>query len=543
MTTELSTSPPATQNSARAALFIAVVAVHVIAAAVVRTNGWDDGAITVAFAQTFADTGDIALTPGSEQVEGFSSLAWFGWLSLVLWVLPLGFAGAVAASQVSAAILAGVCAVLLAQLLSDFTPARNRAAVIAGVTLVFGLFINETFNGMEMTLLTTAVLVGLLGVQRNRLWVVGAAVAAVPFIRLEATGYVAVGAVIATVLCPPLRRHASVVLATVIASAGATTLIRLGVFDALIPNTIVAKRSEPYSPVGVKADLVSRLQVVQELVYVFAPAAALLAFGVLTSQEERSGFGARVRQVRNTPLMASAVAYLVGLVLVNLVLGRNWGYLGRMELSALPVAVLVAAWLVPGVVERLGTRRVATAMLVGVLLATWAVQLDRAKLAASLHPSASMDVTPAEYRLTGIAAEHLAERLGMSRITLLTPDVGGVSLCCQRINVLDLGLLTNRRLAADGYGSIDPYVSRESPDVVETHGTWSRVSGIYQSGVFRSRYVPVSVDRTAFFVRRDLLTKQLCSATVPESATRRDRYRGAPIDEQFIAGKQVCIVD
>jgi hypothetical protein len=43
----------------------------------VRDNGWDDGAITLAYARTFALDGKIALTGVSDPGEGFSSLSWF----------------------------------------------------------------------------------------------------------------------------------------------------------------------------------------------------------------------------------------------------------------------------------------------------------------------------------------------------------------------------------------------------------------------------------------------------------------------------------
>lgn len=39
-------------------------------------GGWDDGAITAAFARTLAEAGRFALTPLSEKVEGFSSMSW-----------------------------------------------------------------------------------------------------------------------------------------------------------------------------------------------------------------------------------------------------------------------------------------------------------------------------------------------------------------------------------------------------------------------------------------------------------------------------------
>ncbi|MES2221308.1 MAG: hypothetical protein V4587_10120, partial [Acidobacteriota bacterium] len=45
-------------------------------------RSWDDGAITAAYARTFADSGRIALTPSSPQVEGMSSLTWLLLLSI-----------------------------------------------------------------------------------------------------------------------------------------------------------------------------------------------------------------------------------------------------------------------------------------------------------------------------------------------------------------------------------------------------------------------------------------------------------------------------
>jgi hypothetical protein len=60
-----------------AALALFVFSAHVLVALAVGAEGWDDGAITLAFASSFADTGTIGLTPNSETVEGFSSPFWF----------------------------------------------------------------------------------------------------------------------------------------------------------------------------------------------------------------------------------------------------------------------------------------------------------------------------------------------------------------------------------------------------------------------------------------------------------------------------------
>src|SRR3981081_777712 len=68
----------------------------------VGRGAWDDGAITLAFSKTFAQTGRISLTPLSEQVEGFSSLSWFVINAGIAGFKP-GFAQAIAVSQVLSA--------------------------------------------------------------------------------------------------------------------------------------------------------------------------------------------------------------------------------------------------------------------------------------------------------------------------------------------------------------------------------------------------------------------------------------------------------
>lgn len=67
-----------------------VLVPHIGIALFTGTYGWDDGAITLAFARTFADPGHIALTPGSEVVEGFSSPLWFLLAAAGDRALPLG---------------------------------------------------------------------------------------------------------------------------------------------------------------------------------------------------------------------------------------------------------------------------------------------------------------------------------------------------------------------------------------------------------------------------------------------------------------------
>jgi hypothetical protein len=83
------------------AIVLAIAIQVAITAAVillVKTRGWDDGAIALAYSKTFAATGRIALTPASEQVEGFSAIAWFLINALVALFRP-SFDLAIAVSQ------------------------------------------------------------------------------------------------------------------------------------------------------------------------------------------------------------------------------------------------------------------------------------------------------------------------------------------------------------------------------------------------------------------------------------------------------------
>ncbi len=90
------------------ALVLTVLAVNLLQVHFVRDFGWDDGSITVAYARTYAETGRTALTPVSEQVEGFSSPAWFWLLAACYKLAHPGFLGMLQVSQV----LASVCSAL-----------------------------------------------------------------------------------------------------------------------------------------------------------------------------------------------------------------------------------------------------------------------------------------------------------------------------------------------------------------------------------------------------------------------------------------------
>jgi hypothetical protein len=92
----------------------------------------------------------------------------------------------------------------------------------------------------------------------------------------------------------------------------------------------------------------------------------------------------------------------------------------------------------------------------------------------------------------------------LAKIVFLTPDIGGLGLCCGDIRVVDIALLTNRRLARDGYHALPEVFSTENPDVLEVHGPWAALSKIYNSPEFNAKYQAALVNGTPLYVRNDI---------------------------------------
>jgi hypothetical protein len=111
--------------------------------------------------------------------------------------------------------------------------------------------------------------------------------------------------------------------------------------------------------------------------------------------------------------------------------------------------------------------------------------------------------TPAQFRTTGLIVDELRQELGLETIVFVTPDIGGVGLCCSRIRVVDIGLLANHRLGQGGYSVLPQVLRSERPDVIEVHGAWSTYSRIYDLPVFIDNYKPAFIGGTRLYLRTD----------------------------------------
>ncbi len=463
---------------------------------VVRDRGWDDGAITLAFARTFAEHGRLALTAISDPVEGFSSPSWF-LLNAAAAALRPGFAAAIAWSQVFATLCLMACSVLL------FLIGRRLALTggsLATALILFALSgppIAETANGMEMALLAAAGLAFVYSVYfgRSRL---GAGLAAVLFLgaRFEAIFYY--GLLIAPLLLEGRTRTAVILAGFGLILFGLEEWARLALFGELLPNTVFAKMHAPYSFPGLAA-LQSRLTAMMELVLLTAPLALAVAFLALSNPE---GLRALAPQRRALLILAAPIA---AVELFALITGKNQGYLGRMSFLGLPFALLLFALMYEALAQRLRPD-VRRALLLIAAAATVEAGLSLSAstaLAGVTPPQGASPVTPETYRRTGLSIDRLRQRLGLSKIAFLTPDVGGLGLCCQHIRVIDLGLLTSGPLALKGYGALPALMAAERPDVIEAHRGWAQASDLYDLALFKSDYRPALLDGLRVYVRAD----------------------------------------
>lgn len=479
-------------------------------------NGWDDGAITLAFARTFAGHGRIALTPTSELVEGFSSVSWFLLNSLVALARP-SYRAAIAVSQVLSVLSIGACTVLLARACALLRLGRLFSALAVIAFAAWGCSFSEAGDGMEMGLLAAACLLMIneLLSPRPRRWLLCAGVVLAVTTRFEAVLYV--GLLGWSVASAPGRRAFRAIVVSGLATVVLLSAWRLSVFRDVLPNTFWAKRWPPYAAFG----LGDRLAGGVELLGFFV--VPLLALAVAA----RSGFSLAGVLRSRRQAVAILAAPIVGAVVMGVLTGRHWGYYGRMPFFAFPPALLLLALLFGEWVEAARSRfRVAAAA--GSFAAAVAVSMagfPSGALGAALR-GGTFGVSPHTYAESGQVFRRFAAAAGLDHPSILTADVGGLALCCDEFKIVDFAFLSNRTLAHRGPSAIGEVLDAESPDLIEAHWKWPAVGKLYQLPGFRERYTPAFAGATKLWIHRDLVTIILsrgrgCSLSVERPDVKR----------------------
>jgi hypothetical protein len=502
-------------------------------------GGWDDGAITAAFSRTFADSGVIALTPFSPTVEGFSSLSWF---LLLTFCHP--FAHSPDAYLVWMKVLSALCflgAIPILYLLGRRFLVDRMLAAFSVWLIAFSITpLYEVFNGMEMNLalLSFAGLTYVL-TSDSRSWrqfFAGWALTTLVLATRFESPYILLALLGGCVASRTSRQKGAsrrVLLSVSLASCGSFAVMEVWrhcTFDAWMPNTVYAKLWRPYQPAHtLRAFLDSRVQATWEIVVVlFAPLAVAL-YLYLVNRNKTQGRGA----IRVNPVVGWLAT---AAILFGIIFGKNFGHRGRMMECLLPFLIfLLVAW----VSNYAGSRRqlgMAMGVIVVLHLGLWTGLAQRMGRRGD-------GVPVRRFESEGLAPDQMRQLLHRDLLTAMIPDVGGASLCCEKLRILDLALLTNPVLGRQGYRNFAAYFKQSDPDVVEAHEVWAEESGIYGSGLLDG-YSLVEAQGARLFVRNDLYADLLAmkAGRVKPIAEVPTCWGTGPADREYSRQKGVCLL-
>jgi hypothetical protein len=491
-------------------------------------HGWDDGAITLAFARTFARHGRVALTQRSEVVEGFSSVSWFLLNALAALARP-SYRAAITVSQILSALSICATTVLLARTCALLRLDRFFATLTVVAFAAWGCSFGEAGNGMEMGLLAAAFLLmvnELLSPQPRMLWLAAGVVLAVTT-RFEALLYV--GLLALCVLSVPGRRAFWVMVLTCAGTVLVLTCWRLAVFSDVFPNTFWAKRWPPYAVSGLR----ERVKGAWEL-----PRFFLLPLVAIAIARRFDLAPTRALPSRRTVMIL--VAPILGGVVVGALVGESWGYRGRMPYFAFPLALSWCSLVFSSWVNSKRTR-LREAVVAGLFL-FMVVKSKTGFPSDELKPvsQGGFFVTPHTYAESGQVFRRFVSAAGLQWATVMTPDLGGLALCCDELRLVDLAALSNRKLAHQGPAALAEVLEAESPSLVEAHWKWAALGALYDLPYFRAHYVPAFAGGTKLWLRRDVadaIERHGRGCRVPvgradvQQKLRANRYAGRDLPE------------
>jgi hypothetical protein len=245
---------------------------------------------------------------------------------------------------------------------------------------------------------------------------------------------------------------------------------------------------------------------------------------------------------RDVPLLISfGLAYAAAFFVFTVVFGANIFTLpGRMGMSALMVLVVAAVTSVPipdrihrrlGVGSRLAVAGMFLVPCVGLVAYDSAGMAMRVAQIVSDDPRAKVYSFSA-FRANGEAMERVRMLLDIPQISVLVTDVGQPGLCCEKIKILDLGLLTNSELTRTGWAGFPDYLRSQRPDLIQLHSSFTEESGITRDDYFINNYVPVFVDLSLFYLRKDHYARLSDQCILGDAPTYYFFSGGEPLTSQ-----------
>lgn len=464
---------------------------------------WDDSAITLGFARTFASTGRIEPTPGSGIVEGYSTTLWMLLMAAAAKAISSP-AMLLAFAKLSTLVLNLANILLIRSWFATWKPEvlANVIAGTAGCTLMF----YETINGMETPLILTLVLVMLLlfpSVSRaGRFWYIVAG-GALLLMRWEAAWLL-----VPFILAERNRRRVMFPVMCWALLFVVSNVVRWLYFGDLLPNTVIAKQSFPYSApsreAGISRHLLEPVFILFSCKVFLLLLVAYLLYRRFSSAGSKSSFAALQQVLRESWQVRFLFLFVLFSLVLSTAIGPNWGPEFRSFYPAWPF--LIGLLLVP-VLPNLRSNALAWVTVALCLLAMLRMGLRIQPLRSEKAPVYMPRITVDRVGVAAPILADLQQMTGHSVLTYAAPDMGAVMLYSHNVHVIDLGLLCDRVLAHQGWPAIQSYVLQQrQPDVIEVHEIFTEVTKLGSYPEFRDQYRPVYIQGIRFFLHRSLLS-------------------------------------
>lgn len=507
-------------------------------------GSWDDGAILAAYAQTYAESGRIALTPVSPTVEGVSSLTWFLLLTVAHFFSSNPDAILIWMKCASAISLVAALAIFF-RVAREQLGGSEKAALACTLMLAFSYtsFL-EVKNGMEMNLAMFLTIFLFYALTRFRGgtkclifgWCIVTLILATRFESPLMLLLLAVGLFMDGDHREdrPSRRGFLVLAAGTLVSFGILEIWRHHAFGAWMPNTVYAKEWPPYSqwhgPKSISLWLGESISAITVLLAVLG-IPLLIALVVTANGLLRKHFAwESVSQVSKAVWTLSFGAFAVAWII-----GRDWGYVGRMIVPMLPFLIIAVAALCRSALSK----KTRFLPLLGGMVA-WQVCFWFFVALYGSKPTVSIE----DARGYALGANAIRGALHKQRLTVMLPDVGGSSLYGEQLRILDSALLSNPELAKRGWSYFSEYFQKTMPDIFETHSIWANYQNAYDSDLLND-YSLVGANGKRFFVRNDLyaqLVAQKDGKVLPVDASASCLGGPVPADIAFSHARKACLV-
>jgi hypothetical protein len=457
---------------------------------------WDDSAITLGFARTFALTGRIEPTPGSGIVEGYSTTLW-----MLLMALAAKFVSTptalIAVAKISTLLLNLANIVLIRRWFLTWN-SETCANLIAG-SVGCGIMFYETINGMETPLILTLVLVMLLLFPKtsgSSRWYLLAGSAFV-LVRWEAAWLL-----VPFVLIESTVRRAVVSSVTWLAVFVVSNVVRWRYFGSILPNTIIAKRGIPYSG-PLSNHYLEPFLILASCKPLLLALAAFLLYYHFVLKRPGSPFATLFHSLRTSWQLRFTLLFLIFSLILSTAIGENLGPSLRSFYSGWP---FLFYFLIQPITSGLRLRALGFATAAVCLLVLFRMSVRIHEMNSTPGPAYMPGTTISDVALMASLMDDVESATHRQTLVLASPDMGGLMLFSHGVRIVDLGLLCDPVLARQRYAAVESYVLQQRrPDVIEVHDKWTFLTDFHHSSLFQSRYQPVYVDGARVFLTRDLV--------------------------------------